>query len=240
MERWKARYYSCGFVRVSVNPGGPEASAKRHDEITDGEHDVRLEYHDHDPEDLPLEECQCEDFVPFCDRDIPKERPFARAPIGTRINGLSMALSEPERRYLATARIGRLATADDAGRPHVVPVCFALHEGAIVTPIDEKPKDAAPSDLRRVRDVEANSRVALVVDHYSEDWSQLGWLQVRGIAGLRQPEDTGHSASVETLREKYDQYRTHALAERSLIRIDPGHVVSWGDLTGGGPRADDR
>ncbi|MFC4407250.1 pyridoxamine 5'-phosphate oxidase family protein [Haloarchaeobius iranensis] len=85
-----------------------------------------------------------------------------------------MSLSEAERRYLCEARVGRLATADDDGRPNVLPVCFALDDGAIVSAVDEKPKATAPGTLRRVRDVRANPTVALVVDHYTPDWTDLG------------------------------------------------------------------
>jgi PPOX class probable F420-dependent enzyme len=135
-----------------------------------------------------------------------------------------------ERRYLETARVGRLATADEEGRPHAVPVCFALSGEAIVTPLDEKPKDVPATDLRRVRDVEANPYVALVVDHWREEWDALGWVQVRGRAALRDPDDGGHAAAVAALREKYDQYEDHALEALPHVRIEPGHVVSWGRL----------
>lgn len=135
-----------------------------------------------------------------------------------------------ERRYLETARIGRLATADAEGCPHVVPVCFAFADDDIVTPIDEKPKDVSPAALRRSRDVRENPRVALVADHYTEDWARLGWVQVRGAAALVAPGDPAHAAAVSALREKYDQYADHALEERPVIRLAPGSVRSWGAL----------
>jgi PPOX class probable F420-dependent enzyme len=135
-----------------------------------------------------------------------------------------------ERRYLETARVGRLATADADGRPHAVPVCFAFAGDALVTPIDEKPKSVSPTELRRSRDVAVNPRVALVVDHYVEDWSRLGWVQVRGTATHLDPGEPGHSTGVRSLREKYDQYTDHALEERPAIRIAPGSVRSWGVL----------
>jgi len=137
---------------------------------------------------------------------------------------------EREQNYLARARLGRLATADSAGRPHVVPVCFALQEGAIVTPIDEKQKEVSPAELRRSRDVRENPRVGLVVDHYTEEWSDLGWVQVRGTATHVEPGEPGHAPAVSALREKYDQYATHALEERPIIHVEPGSVRSWGRL----------
>ena len=147
-------------------------------------------------------------------------------------------LEDRERRYLEAARIGRLATADAEGRPHVVPVCFALEGEHVVTPIDEKPQRVAPDALRRTRNIEANPRVALVVDHYVEDWSALGWVQVRGTATHVGPDESGHAAAITRLREKDDQYHTHALEERPVIRITPGSVRSWGALESGGSPSD--
>lgn len=135
-----------------------------------------------------------------------------------------------ERRYLETARIGRLATADSEGCPHVVPVCFAFVGDQIVTPIDEKPQTVAPDTLRRSRDISENPRVALVVDHYTEDWSDLGWVQIRGTATCLGPDATAHVSAVAALRVKYDQYVDHALEERPVIQITPGSVLSWGHL----------
>ncbi|MEF8778217.1 MAG: TIGR03668 family PPOX class F420-dependent oxidoreductase [Natronomonas sp.] len=135
-----------------------------------------------------------------------------------------------ERRYIETARIGRLATADTEGRPHAVPVCFAFVDDHIVTPIDEKPQRVSPDALRRSRDISDNPYVALIVDHYTEGWSQLGWVQVRGTASHWTPDTESHLAGVRALREKYDQYADHNLEERPLIRIAPGSVRSWGQL----------
>lgn len=143
-------------------------------------------------------------------------------------------LDDEARAVLAGARVGRLATADAEGRPHVVPICFALvdDEGGptLVTPIDEKPKSADPDALRRVRDIQANPRVAVVVDHYAEDWDRLGWLQLRGTARVLDPAADGHAAAVEALRTRYDQYADHALEDRPVIAIELGSASSWGDL----------
>jgi PPOX class probable F420-dependent enzyme len=135
-----------------------------------------------------------------------------------------------ERRYLEAARVGRLATADADGRPTAVPVCFALDGEKFVTAVDEKPQAGDPRSLRRVRDVEANPRVALLVDHYVENWEHLGWVQVRGTVTVCEPGASSHGRAVDVLREKYDQYEDHALDERPTLRIDPGSVTSWGRL----------
>jgi PPOX class probable F420-dependent enzyme len=103
-------------------------------------------------------------------------------------------------------------------------------DDSIVTPIDEKPQRAPPEGLRRAQNVRDNDRVCLVVDHYTEDWDRLGWVQVRGTATIESPDDDGHADAISALRAKYDQYETHALDDRPLIRIDPGNVTSWGRL----------
>lgn len=135
-----------------------------------------------------------------------------------------------QREYVESARVGRLATADADGRPHVVPVCFALVDDNVVTAIDEKPQDVSPGELRRSRDIGENPRVALVVDHYTEEWSRLGWVQIRGTATRCGPDREAHADGVCALREKYRQYREHELESRPLIRIAPGTVRSWGHL----------
>lgn len=141
-----------------------------------------------------------------------------------------MALAGVERQYVAKARHGRLATADADGRPHVVPICFAVVGSSLVTPLDEKPKDVELGELRRVRDIAENPRVAVVCDHWREKWSELGWVQVRGTASLLAPSSPSHERAVAALRDKYDQYVAHDLEDRPIIEIEIGSVVSWGDL----------
>lgn len=135
--------------------------------------------------------------------------------------------TEPQAALFAAARVGRLATVDPEGRPHVLPVCYALLAGSIYSPLDEKPKRIAPERLRRVQNILANPSVCLVVDRYSEDWDELAWVQVRGDARLVQPGQPDHAAAVQALRERYPQYRAMQLEQRPLIRIDPLQVVSW-------------
>lgn len=144
---------------------------------------------------------------------------------------IDMVLSDTERQFLTAAPVARLATADENGRPHVIPICFALVDEHLVTPLDDKPKESEPRSLRRVRNIEANSYVAVVVDHYTDDWTELGWVQVRGRAHIVDPSASNHSSAVEALRAKYPQYADHALTHRPVIDIEPDHSVSWGSLT---------
>ncbi len=127
---------------------------------------------------------------------------------------------------LAEARVGRLATADAEGRPHAVPICFAFDGRHLYTAIDEKPKRAAPRRLRRVRNIEANPQVALVVDHYEEDWRRLRYVLISGTARVI-AEGREHARAIALLREKYPQYRAMRLEGRPVIKISPRRVAAW-------------
>jgi len=133
-----------------------------------------------------------------------------------------------QNRFLLAARVGRLATADASGRPHVIPICFTVVDGGIYSPLDEKPKRVAPSRLRRVRDIAVNPAVCLVIDRYSDDWNELAWLQIRAEATLVGPGDPAHQAAVSGLRVRYRQYAGMALEDSPMIRLEPSKVLSWG------------
>jgi PPOX class probable F420-dependent enzyme len=128
--------------------------------------------------------------------------------------------------FLDQHREGRLATVDAAGRPHNVPICFALLDGVFYTPIDEKPKRGDPLELRRVRNILARPDVCLVVDHFEEDWSRLAWIQVRGTAALV-TDYQERTRAFAALRARYPQYHAMDLESRPLIRITPRELVSW-------------
>jgi PPOX class probable F420-dependent enzyme len=99
------------------------------------------------------------------------------------------------------ARVARLATVAPDGRPHVVPICFAVEDDTLYTAIDQKPKRTRA--LQRLRNIEANPRVEVLVDHYEEDWSKLWWVRLQGRAGVQELD----ARSLELLRAKYPQYR---------------------------------
>lgn len=130
--------------------------------------------------------------------------------------------------HLLAARVGHLATADAEGRPHVVPVCFAVASHCIYTPLDEKPKRVSVDRLRRVQNILANPTVCLVVDRYSEDWSELAWLQVHATASILAAGNAEHEAAVAALRRRYWQYANMRLENRPVIRLFPVRYVSWG------------
>ena len=88
-------------------------------------------------------------------------------------------MSGPASRW-PEARVARLATVDEQGRPHVVPICFAVDGDLLYTAVDAKPKRTR--ELRRLRNVEANPAVEVVIDHWDEDWSRLWWVRLSGQA----------------------------------------------------------
>lgn len=146
-------------------------------------------------------------------------------------------LSSEQAAFLVRQRVARLATADAAGTPHAVPVCFACSRDAIYIALDEKPKHVPPARLKRVRNIIENPSVALVADRYAEDWSLLAFVLVRGRADLLEPGAGEHAAAVRLLRGKYHQYETMPIEENPVISIRPERVASWGPLEA--PRNDE-
>jgi PPOX class probable F420-dependent enzyme len=142
-----------------------------------------------------------------------------------------MAVTLPPlvRTFLEQQRVGHLATVSRGGEPHVVPVCYAVADDTIYTPIDEKPKQPGRT-LRRVRNIEETGRAALVVDRYDEDWTQLGWVLLRGRAELLAPGSAEQARAVELLRQRYPQYRTMRLETQSMIALRIERVSVWGKL----------
>jgi PPOX class probable F420-dependent enzyme len=140
-------------------------------------------------------------------------------------------LSAAAEAFLGQARVAHLATADAAGQPHVVPIVFVVLDGRLYSPLDAKPKRVPGRRLKRVRNLAANPRVAVVVDCYAEDWSRLGYVLWQGRAHLI---DQGSEAdrARNALRGKYSQYNDHALGldEATLIVVESERVVVWGDL----------
>ena len=90
----------------------------------------------------------------------------------------------PNSQFLEEQRVARLATVDEQGRPHIVPIVFVYADGVIYTPIDLKPKTTSPERLRRVRNILSNPQVQVLVDHYDEDWQRLGYVRLRGKAEI--------------------------------------------------------
>ena len=131
--------------------------------------------------------------------------------------------SAQARARFAAARVARLATADAAGRPHVVPVVFAVEGDRVYTVVDAKPKRTTA--LRRLRNVAENPFVALLVDHYDDaDWGALWWVRADGRGRVLDPavdEEARHA--VELLGARYPQQR----AAGAVLAVDVERWSGW-------------
>lgn len=123
------------------------------------------------------------------------------------------------RRRVTEARVARLATADESGEPHLIPIVFALAGDAIHTCVDDKPKTTRR--LRRLADIAANPRVSVLVDHYSDDWSQLWWIRIDGIATVHAADTDAGATGLDALARKYPQYQS---------KRPPGPVITIAGL----------
>ena len=139
-------------------------------------------------------------------------------------------LSDRERRFVAEQRVARLATADRSAIPHVVPVCFAIERDTLYVTIDQKPKRATAAQLKRVRNIQENPPVAIVVDRYAEDWARLGWVLLRGQAEILGG-GKEHDDAQALLRSRYPQLTAMLISECPVIAVRIKRVTSWGDLS---------
>ena len=139
-------------------------------------------------------------------------------------------LSNVERRFLAHQRTAHLATADRRAVPHVMPVCFAVLKRTLYITVDEKPKRISGTAFKRLRNIAENPAVAVVVDHYDEDWDRLGWVMLRGRAEILS-EGTEHRDAQALLRSRYPQLAAMQIAKYPVIAVRIERVTSWGNLS---------
>lgn len=136
-----------------------------------------------------------------------------------------MELAEARRR-VDRAPVARLATIDERGRPHLVPVCFALAGDVLYSAVDEKPKRTRR--LKRLENIRLHPAVAVLVDHYEDDWSRLWWVRLRGAAEVVEagPE---LERTLELLAEKYAQYRAEPpQGPAVVVRVEEWRAWSAG------------
>jgi PPOX class probable F420-dependent enzyme len=119
------------------------------------------------------------------------------------------------------ARVARLATAGADGAPHVVPVTFALDGDSVYFAVDAKPKSSAR--LKRLRNIEENPQVSLLVDEYDEEWERLWWVRADGLARVL---GAGEEAARELLRARYPQYADVAM-DGPVVEISVERWSGW-------------
>jgi PPOX class probable F420-dependent enzyme len=126
---------------------------------------------------------------------------------------------EESRRRFATAQIARLATITPEGRPHVVPVTFAIQHYSLYIAIDHKPKTT--KNLQRIKNIKANPTISILADHYAEDWTTLWWTRADGTATITKDE-----AGIDLLVAKYPQYQ-ETRPRGPVIKIQTTHWTGW-------------
>ncbi|MBO0883078.1 MAG: TIGR03668 family PPOX class F420-dependent oxidoreductase [Mycobacterium sp.] len=127
------------------------------------------------------------------------------------------------RASFAHAPVACLGTVTPDGTPHLVPVVFALHHEVVYTAVDGKPKTT--QRLRRLANIEHNPRVSLLVDHYADNWAQLWWVRIDGIAAIHHG-GAAMRTGRELLRAKYSQYQSVPL-DGPVIAVAVGGWSSW-------------
>lgn len=130
---------------------------------------------------------------------------------------------EQARERFTEARVAHLATADNHGRPHVVPVTFVVDGQALVFAVDDKPKTTTA--LHRLRNIAQNPQVSVLVDGYDEDWDRLWWARADGLAVILHSGDE-RSHAIELLCAKYDQYRERPPSD-AVVRIEVRRWSGW-------------
>ena len=132
-----------------------------------------------------------------------------------------MTAAEARERF-AAARVARLATADAAGRPHLVPIAFVVDGDHIYSTVDAKPKRT--TSLRRLTNVRENPAVAVLVDHYDDaDWTALWWVRADGRGRVLEPDEKEARHAVELLAQRYPQQR----ATGAVLAIDVERWSGW-------------
>jgi PPOX class probable F420-dependent enzyme len=132
------------------------------------------------------------------------------------------------RERFAAARVGRLATADPAGQPHVVPIVFAVAGDVIYSAVDAKPKRSTA--LRRLANIAANPRVSVLVDHYDDDWTALWWVRADGTARVLDAGSPEGTRAIALLVARYAPYRSQP-PPGPVIAVD---VARWSDWRAAG------
>lgn len=126
-------------------------------------------------------------------------------------------------RRVASAYVARLATVGADGRPHIVPICFALDEQTLYFAVDSKPKQT--TNLKRLRNIAANPAVSVLVDHYEDDWDKLWWVRLDGVARVVTDEGEVKKA-LRVLAARYSQYRATAPAG-PVVAVAIAGMTGW-------------
>ncbi len=138
-----------------------------------------------------------------------------------------MKLDQKPKTLIKRAKVARLATVDQKSQPYVVPVVFVFHENSFFIPLDEKTKTVNGRKLKRVKNIEKNPNVTLLIDKYQNDWKTLFFLMIHGKATVIDGKNNKLMDKVHKLLiSKYPQYKKIGIGN-SCIMIKPTKVTFW-------------
>ena len=140
-----------------------------------------------------------------------------------------LAWSSAMQAFVRDHRVARLATVDESGQPLVLPICYVLEGDILCSPTDAKPKRVPVQRLKRLRNIQAHPQVALVIDDYSDDWTQLAHVILHGMAEIL-TDGPVFAQAIPALRQKYPQYRQMPIEDNPMIVVHLTRAVGWGAL----------
>ncbi len=140
---------------------------------------------------------------------------------------MSLKLNQKTMTLIKGAKVARLATVDQESYPYVVPVVFVFHENSFFIPLDEKVKTVNARKLKRVKNIEKNPNVTLLIDKYQNNWKKLYFLMIHGKATVTDGKNSKLMDKIHKLLiSKYPQYKKIGIGN-SCIRINPTKVTFW-------------
>jgi len=139
---------------------------------------------------------------------------------------MSLKLNQKTMTLIKGAKVARLATVDQKLHLYVVPVVFVFHENSFFIPLDEKTKTVNSRNLKRVKNIEKNPNVTLLIDKYQNDWKKLFFLMIHGKAKMIDGDSKLMEKVHKLLISKYPQYKKIGMGN-SCIRINPTKVTFW-------------
>ena len=132
-----------------------------------------------------------------------------------------MKLTKSEVDFVEFARVARLSTADSEGILHNVPICPLFADGRFYV--------GTESSAKKVRNIQANAKVALVFDDYTEAWNLLRGVMIQGQARIVGKQE--FRVVRKKFYEKFRQYENVAPLDEedsAIIEIIPQKKFSWG------------
>ncbi|MDT4915111.1 MAG: hypothetical protein QOC66_4239 [Pseudonocardiales bacterium] len=134
---------------------------------------------------------------------------------------MRLSAEEARTRFVA-APVARLATVSAAGQPHLVPIVFAADGDVIYSAVDRKPKSTTA--LRRLANIAANPAVAVLVDHYADDWTRLWWARADGTARIAEAAEA--ERALDRLTARYPVYREQR-PPGPVVAVDVARWSGW-------------